>query len=186
MRGTGLLRGVLSAVAVGAVLCACTGRGGAPHAAPPTASGHGRLTGTCTVRTETDPIASRFPELGRIGSTTWCGMQPASAGRLAGAPGPTDVRLFGVLRPQDVAAVRAYLDDPSYAFAAAVPQDVPEKIRDVLPTGARWVSSETFDALVTGGHYDGDFYVDAVSGQVVFDCMNPDRKDGPSPAATPG
>ncbi|MER7465926.1 hypothetical protein [Streptomyces sp. NPDC097981] len=183
-RWTRLLGGPLAAVVAVPVLGACTAEaGGAPRAAPSTAPGHGRLTGPCTVHRETDPVSARFPELGPVASTAWCGMQPSSGARV---PGPTDVRLFGVLTPQDAAAVRMYLDDPSYAFAPATPEDVPAEIRSVLPADARWLSSRKFDTLVGGGRDDGDFYFDRASGQVVFDCMNPRRKDGgpASPAAS--
>ncbi|MFJ4776610.1 hypothetical protein [Streptomyces sp. NPDC088762] len=171
----------LPLVATAAVLAASTSC--ATPGAPQQQKGHGRLMGVCEARTELDQIGARFPEFGPLASTTWCGMVPAQDSRV---PGPTDVRLFGVLTPQDPATVRVYLDDPSYAFTPSAPEDVPAEIGASLPPDAEWVSSEKLTRAVTGGRYDGDFLLDRRSGRVLFDCLDPHRKDTPSPAVTPG
>ncbi|MCB5183031.1 hypothetical protein [Streptomyces antimicrobicus] len=171
--------GVAAVAVVAVVSC---GRSAAPGPAGG-AAGQPRPTPSaaaqwpCAPRTETGPITVRFPEFGPLAATTWCGTTPPSGSRPS-VPGPTDVRLFGVLTPGDAARVRAYLDDPSYAFAPSAPERVPQELRGSLPQDAVWVSSRKLDRQITGGRYGGRFHLDRTSGQVVFDCLDPVAKDG--------
>ncbi|MCP3820394.1 hypothetical protein NLX86_20525 [Streptomyces sp. A3M-1-3] len=142
-----------------------------------------RLVGQCTVRQDVDQITARFPEFRELEYTSWCGITPKSESRV---PGPTDVRLVGVLNSMDDAAVRKYVEDPALSFKPLAPRDVPSEIAKVLPEGAQWMASEQFDKLITGDLYSGTFYVDKKSAHVLFDCMNPIRRDGPAPTLTTG
>ncbi|MFJ9741918.1 hypothetical protein [Streptomyces sp. NPDC101166] len=138
-----------------------------------------RLVGECTVRQEIDQVTARFPAFKELESTSWCGITPKSESRV---PGPTDVRLVGVLNSVDDAAVRKHVEDPALSFKPLAPQDVPSEIEKALPEGAQWMASEQFDKLITGDLYSGTFYIDEKSAQVLFDCMNPIRKDEPAPS----
>lgn len=148
-----------------------------------TDSPSGGLDGECTVRQEIDQVTARFPVFKELESTSWCGIMPKNDSRV---PGPTDVRLVGVLNSVDDGAVRKHVEDPALSFTPIAPQDVPPEIAKALPAGAQWMASEQFDKLITGELYSGAFYIDKKSAQVLFDCMNPIRKDGPSPRVVTG
>ncbi|MEV5972829.1 hypothetical protein [Streptomyces sp. NPDC051921] len=134
----------------------------------------------CEVRQETDQITSRFPSFGPLESTSWCGMSRDTSGDRV--PGPTDVRLVGLLDAVDDEAVRKDLGDPVLRFEPATPTHLPAEIRKLLPAGAEWMTSEQVNKRITEDLYLGTFYYDRRSGQVLFDCSNPRRKDGPPPA----
>ncbi|MGW0704187.1 hypothetical protein ACWD0A_33845 [Streptomyces sp. NPDC002867] len=135
--------------------------------------------GPCEVRQEIDQITSRFPSFGRLESTSWCGIsRDTSDDRL---PARSDVRLVGLLDAMDDKAVRKDLDDPVLRFEPATPTDLPTEIEKLLPEGAEWMVSEQVNKRITEDLYFGTFYYDRRSGQVLFDCSNPHRKDGPPP-----
>ncbi|MEW1636929.1 hypothetical protein AB0469_22975 [Streptomyces sp. NPDC093801] len=147
-----------------------------------TAAGEGGA-GTCTVRHETDRITSRFPSFKQLESTSWCGIDPDVPSRL---PSHNDIRLVGVLNAVDDQAVLRDLQDPALEFRPAVPENVPPEIAELLPEGADWMTSGPADKRITEDLYSGSFFYDRRSGQVLFDCWNPPRKDGPAPAGTGG
>ena len=140
---------------------------------------------TCEVRQETDQITSRFPSFGRLKSTSWCGytLGTRDDARIE-APGPTDTRLVGLLDAMDDKALRKDLADPALQFKPATPADLPPEIDKLLPEGAEWMVSERINATITEDLYPGTFYYDRRSGQVLFDCVNPFRKED-HPAVVP-
>ncbi|MFF3847790.1 hypothetical protein [Streptomyces sp. NPDC002328] len=101
-------------------------------------------------------------------------------------PGPTDVRLVGVLDVADDEVVRAELADSALYFQPHSPRDLPAEIADLLPAGAEWVMSERVNQRITEDLYPGYFAYDRRSGQVLFDCWNPHREDGPPPSLVAG
>ncbi|WP_406859025.1 hypothetical protein ABZO31_01735 [Streptomyces sp. HUAS MG47] len=142
-------------------------------------------THKCEVSHEKEPITSRFPSFGALRSTSWCGYTLGIDDPRGLAPGPTDTRLVGVLEAVDVKAVRATVDDPALRFAAsAPPADLPAEVAALLPADADWRVSEQVDTALTREFYPGTFYHDRRSGQVLFDCVNPERVSDP-PSATP-
>ncbi|MFE6844630.1 hypothetical protein [Streptomyces sp. NPDC057686] len=137
--------------------------------------------GTCKVRHETDQITSRFPSFKQLESTSWCGIDPDVPSRL---PSQNNIRLVGVLNAVDDQAVLNDLDNSALEFRPVVPANVPPEIAKLLPKGAEWMMSKQVNKSITEDLYSGSFYYDKRSGQVLFDCSNPFRKDGPSPAVT--
>ncbi|MFE2877714.1 hypothetical protein ACFXG6_32620 [Streptomyces roseus] len=138
--------------------------------------------GTCTVRHERDQITSRFPSFKQLESTSWCGIDPDKPSRWL--PSQNDIRLVGVINAVDDQAVLKDLADPALAFRPVVPEDVPPEIAKLLPEGAEWMMSDRVNKDITEDRYLGSFYYDKRSGQVLFDCWNPSRKDGPAPVAS--
>ncbi|BAU86858.1 hypothetical protein SLA_5989 [Streptomyces laurentii] len=133
----------------------------------------------CAVRHETDQVTARFPSFGPLRSTSWCDRWHDYGER--GVPGPTDVRMVGILDPVDDRAVRDDLADPTLAFEPATPAGLPAEIEKLLPEDAEWRVSEPVSRRLTEERYSGTFFYDARSGQVLFDCVNPRRKDEPPP-----
>lgn len=140
--------------------------------------------GTCKVRHEIDQITSRFPSFKQLESTSWCGIEPETDN--SRVPAQANIRLVGVLNAMDDKAVLKDLDDPGLQFKPAAPQEVPAEIAKLLPEGAEWMMSEQVNKRITEDLYFGSFYYDKRSGQVLFDCSNPHRKDGPAPSVTVG
>ncbi|MFG2332522.1 hypothetical protein ACGFMM_23195 [Streptomyces sp. NPDC048604] len=177
------LRPALAVLALLAVV-SCAGpdrrddaQGGGPSpSAPP-----------CKVSHKTEPITARFPSFGALRSTSWCGY--ALGGGHQGrdlAPGPTDVRLVGLLEAVDAESVRATVDDPTLHFTpSAPPTDLPAEIAALLPAGADWRVSKQVDARLTREFYPGTFFHDRRSGLVLFDCVNPPHASD-LPSAAPG
>ncbi|SHI25890.1 hypothetical protein SAMN05444521_6345 [Streptomyces sp. 3214.6] len=128
----------------------------------------------CLVRKETAQIVNRFDEFGRIASASWCGVVLNSGkSRL---PAPSDVRLVGILTPQEADVVRAISSDPAFDFRNASLPSLPVKIKQLLPPGAKWIASDNFNSKVTQGEYVGSFYFDSAASRILFDCLSPPVK----------
>lgn len=134
--------------------CTPGGQGGS-EAAPP-------------VRTDTAPIAARFPHLGDFPEVHWQGSVAATAtGRV---PGPTDVRIQALVK----------LDTDTFAAAAAHYQWMPAPggstvliaglSRYALP-GAAWKVNQQFTEDVCGARYGGVVYLDSANGIVFLDVI---------------
>ncbi|MFF4103982.1 hypothetical protein [Streptomyces sp. NPDC001903] len=148
------------------------------------ATGGSDEAGTCKVRHELDQITSRFPSFKQLESTSWCGIDPDKPSR--SLPSQNDIRLVGVLNAVDDQAVLKDLENPALEFKPVVPKNVPPEITKLLPEGAEWMMSDRINKDITEDLYFGSFYYDKRSGQVLFDCSNPSRKDGPPPVVTSG
>ncbi|MFF3653051.1 hypothetical protein ACFYXV_30975 [Streptomyces sp. NPDC002181] len=138
--------------------------------------------GACEVRHELDQITSRFPSFRQLESTSWCGIDPDKPSRWL--PSQNEIRLVGVLNAVDDQAVLKDLDNPELGFRTVVPENVPPEIAKLLPEQAEWMMSDRVNKDITEDLYSGSFYYDKRSGQVMFDCWNPMRKDGPAPVPT--
>lgn len=95
-------------------------------------------------------------------------------------PGPTDERLVGILTTRDGRVVGNALRTQGLGFTEAAPEEIPVEISELLPAGADWMESETFNTEITGSLYDGRFFLDRKTNRVLFDCSNP-VKPGSSP-----
>ncbi|MGC0334207.1 hypothetical protein RKD23_007197 [Streptomyces sp. SAI-170] len=171
MRGTmtrhrrGLLAGVASAVAA----LVLTGCGGQPRPVGATASpADGGL------RRDEAPVRARFPEFGDFTATVWQGEVLGPHSDRSTVPGPTDVRMSGVVRLTDADAAR--LRD-TYAWQdAPTPPDLPTGLLTEVPADARWRTSAAFTRAVTADHYTAAFHVDLGHKVLVFDAVNPEKK----------
>ncbi|MFF0851674.1 hypothetical protein ACFYVM_11580 [Streptomyces sp. NPDC003280] len=127
-------------------------------------------SGRCSVRTDRAPLEKRFPLFGKPERAHWCGVVLGAGD--ARVPGPTDVRLAGVvvLAPGAFARVVRYLG--AHPVAAA-PEGLPEEIVEFLPRGAGWRRSDRLDRSVSQGRYSGSFLVDTAHRAVLVDCVDP-------------
>ncbi|MEV4992582.1 hypothetical protein [Streptomyces niveus] len=132
----------------------------------------------CSVEQETEPIAATFKKFGEVASTSWCLIGGSSESDRV--PGPTDERLVGILTTRDGRVVGDALRTQSLGFTEAAPEEIPVEISELLPAGADWVESETFNVEITGSLYDGRFFLDRKTKRVLFDCSNP-VKPGSAP-----
>ncbi|MGW3611092.1 hypothetical protein ACWD6N_14540 [Micromonospora sp. NPDC005163] len=116
------------------------------------------------VRTDRNPIATRFPRLGDFAEVHW---QAATDGAdTLGVPGPTDTRIEAVvvLRPDTLATTIK-----GYEWQPAPPNwDAPlsAELRPFLPTDGTWQVSEQYAEDVRTSQYNGTVYLDARSGTV--------------------
>ncbi|GAA3492817.1 hypothetical protein [Streptomyces cremeus] len=131
------------------------------------------------VREERRPVERRFPVFGEFVRARWVGVT-LSDPRL---PGPTDVRMAGVvdLSSRDAERLRT-----GYEWREATAPSVPEAVTPLLPTGARWRTSESFEGAVTGGgRYAASFHVDFEKRVLVFDALDPVPVDLATPSSEP-
>lgn len=124
---------------------------------------------TPAVRTDREPIAKRFPQLGDFVEVHWQGS--AAGVDTGGVPGPTDVHIqaFVVLRPATLLAMVA-----SYQWKPAPSgwdSTVSPQLRAFLPSGGSWQGSDEFARDVRTNRYGGTVYLDTVSGTVFLDVI---------------
>lgn len=124
---------------------------------------------TPAVRTDREPIAKRFPQLGDFVEVHWQGS--AAGVDTGGVPGPTDVHIQAlvVLRPETLSAAVAryqWKPAPSGWDNAVSPQLLPYR-----PSGGTWQGSDDFAHDVRTNRYGGAVYLDAVSGTVFLDVI---------------
>ncbi|MFJ2744421.1 hypothetical protein ACIO3O_32760 [Streptomyces sp. NPDC087440] len=134
------------------------------------------------VREERGPVERRFPAFGEFVRVRWV-REDLNSGR---APGPSDVRMAGVvqLSARDADRLRT-----GYAWreGAEAGPSVPGAVGALLPDGARWRTSEGFAGDVTrGGRYAARFHVDFEMRVLVFDALNPDIVVDDGSGSTPG
>ncbi|MEU1704607.1 hypothetical protein ABZ478_04275 [Streptomyces sp. NPDC005706] len=126
--------------------------------------------GRCSVRSDPAPIEKRFPVFGTPERAHWCGVVlNAGDGRV---PGPTDVRLVGVVELTP-AAFAGIVEDLGADPVAKAPQGLPDEIVKSLPGDARWRHSDRLDRSITQGRYTGSFHVDTAHRAVLVDCVDP-------------
>jgi len=126
--------------------------------------------GRCSVRSDPAPIEKRFPVLGTPERAHWCGVVlNAGDGRV---PGPTDVRLVGVVELAPEAFARI-VEDLGENPVAEAPKGLPDEIVKFFPGQARWRRSDRLDRSITQERYTGSFHVDTAHRAVLVDCVDP-------------
>jgi hypothetical protein len=124
---------------------------------------------TPPVRTDRDPIAQRFPQLGDFTQVHW---QGGTAGTDSGrVPGPTDVRIQAlvVVRPETVAVATT-----QYTWATAPSSwdsELSAPLRAYAPHNATWKVSDHFTKAVLPSGYGGTVFLDAASGTVYLNAF---------------
>ncbi|MFF0205654.1 hypothetical protein [Streptomyces sp. NPDC005017] len=124
------------------------------------------------LRYDEEPVRARFPEFGDFTSVVWRGEALGVSDR--SVPGPTDVRMAGVVRLADADA-RRLRDGYSWRDAPAQPE-VPADLGPHVPAGARWRTSDGFARAVTGDRYPATFHADLERKLLVFEAVNPQPK----------
>ncbi|MBX7266918.1 hypothetical protein KIF24_13360 [Micromonospora sp. Llam7] len=151
--------GLLLVAAIAVALSGCVDRDGQPterttSVSPP------------PVRTDREPIASRFPNLGDFVEVHW---QASTAGTDdPGVPGPTDTRIEAVvvLRPDTLAAaLKRYEWSPAPAGWAEL---LSTGLRPFLPDGGTWHANDQYAEDVRTTHYNGLVYLDTSTGTVIL------------------
>ncbi|WP_406729700.1 hypothetical protein WJ438_15570 [Streptomyces sp. GD-15H] len=122
------------------------------------------------VRQDRQPVRTHFPELGDFSSVIW--KEEILGKDTSRVPGPSDVRVSGVVRLAD-ADVARLKDDYAWRHEPSTPV-VLSDIRPHVPAGTHWQTSEDFTAAVTQEHYSGAFHADFEQRIVVFDAINPE------------
>lgn len=130
----------------------------------------------CTVRTDSDPIKKRFPQFGEPKRSHWCSIVLGKGD--SRVPGPTDVRLVGVVEVTPEVMEKISGADPS-GFAPARPEDVPSPISEAFPEirEGKWVESARFDESVTRGLYTAGFCLNRSAHLILVDSVNPAPAD---------
>jgi hypothetical protein len=121
------------------------------------------------VRTDREPIAKRFPQLGDFVEVHWQGS--AAGVDTGGVPGPTDVHIqaLAVLRPDTLASVAArYQWKPAPAGWDA---SLSAQLRPFAPAGGAWQASDEFAKDIRTNRYGGPVYLDTTSGTVFLDVI---------------
>lgn len=119
------------------------------------------------VRTDAAPITKRFPALGAPAELHW---QGGAAGKdTGGVPGPTDVRIQGliVLPPEVVTAAQK---DYQFKPATAGP-DLSAELQPFAPKDAVWQVSDAFTRQVRTSSYSGTVLLDPASRTVWLDLI---------------
>jgi hypothetical protein len=120
------------------------------------------------VRQDAGPVRARFPELGDFQDVRW--QASVLGGTDSRVPGPTDVRMSGVVRltPEKADYLRtAY----RWEDAPAAPEVLGGVARR-LPSGASWRISDEFGESLRNS---AAMHVDFARNVVVFDARNPAR-----------
>ncbi|MFD8429799.1 hypothetical protein ACFV1R_19580 [Streptomyces coelicoflavus] len=168
--GRSVLRQVAVAVAVVA-LSGCGRHAGVADGAGPRES-RAAVSGAPGIRRDEGPVRQRFPELGDVAGVEWTG--EVLGKRRSSAPGPTDVRMSGVVRLTDADASRlseeyVWQDGPGTPVVSSL-------LRPRVPESTRWQTSAEFTAVVTRGRYSAAFHADFDRQVIVFDAVNPERR----------
>ncbi|MFE5602860.1 hypothetical protein ACFQ8O_27190 [Streptomyces coelicoflavus] len=168
--GRSALRQVALAVAVVA-LAGCGRHPGVADGAGPRES-KTAVSAAPGIRRDEGPVRQRFPELGDVAGVEWTG-EVLGSGR-SSAPGPTDVRMSGVVRLTDADASRlseeyVWQDGPGAPVVSSL-------LRSRVPRSTRWQTSTDFTADVTRGRYSATFHADFGRQVIVFDAVNPERR----------
>ncbi|MFV0134047.1 hypothetical protein ACLGIH_12525 [Streptomyces sp. HMX87] len=129
-------------------------------------------TGEPGIRQDKEPVRKYFPELGHFDAVEWTG-EVLGKGR-SSVPGPSDIRVSGVVRLADADVARlskdyAWQDEPGAPVVLST-------IRPRVPGSAQWQTSEDFETAVTQGRYSATFYADFERKVIVFDAVNPEKK----------
>ncbi|MFJ1552019.1 hypothetical protein [Streptomyces sp. NPDC088246] len=121
-----------------------------------------------TIERDKGPVLERFPEFGDIIAVEWVTKE---FGRPSEMPGPTDFRVSGVAQLAKADAERLQ-QEHDWVPADEAPATL-EGISPKVPKGVAWQVSEGFTSEVTGGAFEGTFFLDPEAGVMVFDAVNP-------------
>ncbi|MGW2559324.1 hypothetical protein ACWCXB_08780 [Streptomyces sp. NPDC001514] len=123
------------------------------------------------VRTDVEPLRSRFRHIGHLTDPHWLVDNPNDSGRDIPDQDP-QIRVVGFARlPAGTAGKITGV--PAYGFAARDPREVPEPLAEFRPAEARWMSSARYDQRITKALYSGRFHLDPVTDSLYFDTFNP-------------
>ncbi len=137
-----------------------------------TGAGHPTASLTpVTVRTDVEPLQSRFPELGALSQARWIGRTLGTPDPRPAVPGPTDVTVDGYAKvdPAKLAEITANGTWKEEHISCPVPAELAAE----LGTPRSCVHSELFDRSITWDHYTGSFYFDRENSRVYFCTVNP-------------
>ncbi|MFE5023485.1 hypothetical protein ACFRAO_09260 [Streptomyces sp. NPDC056656] len=161
-------------VAAAASVIALTGCGSGAATSADTSRAAASDSKDGALRHDRQPVADRFPELGDFTSVVWASDVLGQDSR--GAPGPSDVRMSGVVR---LTAAQSEDLRKRYAWHSTPERpDVVEHLASHVPQAGEWKDSDDFTEAVTGGRYSASFSVDFGRGVAVFEAVNPERKNG--------
>ncbi|MFE9446666.1 hypothetical protein ACFYO2_49245 [Streptomyces sp. NPDC006602] len=132
---------------------------------------HTKSADDAKVRTDLGPLERRFAGLGPLSGAHWLGIVLGTDSR-GSVPGPADVRVVGTAQLA-AGTVDGLTGASQQSFQPEVPTQLPEKLAEFVPKGARWVRSDSFDHDMTAGMYTGRFYLDPGTDRVYFDTTNP-------------
>lgn len=121
------------------------------------------------VRTDLNPITTRFPALGEIAQVRWLGSLAGNTG--GDLPGPSDVRIQALVTltaTSREAILSRYHWQPAPADWTS---KVSDDLRPFLPADATWHQSEEFTADICQHRYSGSVVVDTTSGTVYLDVI---------------
>ncbi|MFE3502353.1 hypothetical protein [Kitasatospora sp. NPDC059160] len=167
----------MGVLVAGALVSGCSSAGGdGPAATAPTPA---------RLRSDTEPLQRRFPELGPLSGATWVGAVLGGGpgdGRAA-VPGPTDVRVdgFAGIEPATLAAITGSgSGGGSWQPGPLGCPGLPDVLERELGDGrqATWLHSEDYDRSVTHGRYTGSFFFDRERSRVFFCTVNPEAHGG--------
>ena len=124
-------------------------------------------SGLDTLRSDPDPIATRFPGLGEFTDVHWIAWYRTDP-RVPG-PNAYDLQALVVLSPADAAAAEAnYVWEPAPTEVHAT---LREELRPYVPVEADWRSNEQYEQDVAAEGYAGTVYVDLASGTVYLQTL---------------
>lgn len=149
----------LAAVLTLTATAGCTAEPAPTDDRPRSAVSSTTKTGTGDVRTDFEPLTTRFGALGRPVSATWM------SGTLGGSsPGPATYWIDAVaaVTPETAATLRAASPEPTTETP-----DVENGVRSALPSG-RLLRSSSLDALFARGSFRVKAYLAADSDTVVL------------------
>lgn len=156
----------LTVLSASALLAGCVGpgHGGDPPPSPSASSVAG------AVRHDEEPVRKRFPRLGDFERVAWQAGARGKTDARTLVPGPTDIRMSGIvwLAAEDAERLRT-----EFVWRAA--EDGPKLLEGpagYVPDGASWQVSEAFESSAANA---ATFHADFDRNVVVFDAVNPER-----------
>lgn len=115
------------------------------------------------IDTDTEPLATRLPKLGRIVSAHWQQKAPGADSRV---PGPTDHHVSALMKlaPGSVAALTASTQmQPAAVGTEPESISIPTELTEFVPAGAQWVHSRVLDESLVRAD-SAELYFDPTSG----------------------
>lgn len=135
---------------------------------PPSGGAGAKAPGFDEVRHDEGPVRARFPELGDPERVAWVARPLGEADPRV--PGPTDVRMSGVVR-LSAGTAESLRSVYAWRVTEAGPKVLPE-LSSHVPDDASW---QVADAYEPGAEASGELHCDFGRRVVVFDAVNPPR-----------
>ncbi|MFD0270084.1 hypothetical protein ACFVGY_26505 [Streptomyces sp. NPDC127106] len=135
------------------------------------------------VRTDVEPLRSRFAALGELSGAHWLGYDLDEAGKRQTIPGPDSrIRLVGVARLTEgtVAATLGAAPAGERFETVSLPAELPAPLAKHVPDRAGWWASTAYDLRVlarqpeqstSGDEADGRFFLHEEDDLVWFDTV---------------